>query len=138
MTDELLLAKRLAAIETEIADLRRLARLDALGSDPVQRKFVLKSLQDAVQAALDAASHVVSEERLGEPISNRDVFLKLARGGAVDASLAERLARMAGLRNVLVHEYAEVDLDRVRTFVEHDLGDLEAFVAAPRQAYRLR
>jgi len=133
----MLLAKRLAAIETEIADLRRLARLDVLASDPVQRKFVLKSLQDAVQAALDAASHVVSEEHLGEPVSNRDVFLKLARGGAVDAELAERLARMAGLRNVLVQEYLEVDLDRVRGFVEHDLGDLESFVAALREAYGL-
>jgi hypothetical protein len=58
VTDELLLAKRLAAIETEIADLRRLARLDALGSDPVKRELVLESLQDAVQAALRQADRL--------------------------------------------------------------------------------
>nr|MBA3956297.1 DUF86 domain-containing protein [Acidimicrobiia bacterium] len=40
---------------------------------------------------------------------------------------AERMARAAGLRNVLVHQYAEVDDARVVAFLE-ELADLNAFV----------
>ncbi|MEP6866033.1 MAG: HepT-like ribonuclease domain-containing protein [Deltaproteobacteria bacterium] len=40
------------------------------------------------------------------------------------------LCAVIGLRNVLVHEYVEVDLAIVRDVVEHRLGDLEAFVAS--------
>jgi uncharacterized protein YutE (UPF0331/DUF86 family) len=47
--------------------------------------------------------------------------------------LAERLERMAGFRNVVVHMYQDVDLAIVRDVVEHRLDDLLDFVAAIRQ-----
>ena len=46
-----------------------------------EERFVEHTLQLAIQAALDAASHVVSDERLGEPPSNRELFTLLARAG---------------------------------------------------------
>lgn len=46
----------------------------------------------------------------------------------VSAGVAERLTGLAGFRNVLVHDYARLDLRRVHAGLER-LGDLEAFVA---------
>jgi uncharacterized protein YutE (UPF0331/DUF86 family) len=132
MTDRDLVEKKLASIETRIRELRTLARLDALRFDLREQRFVERTLQIAIEAALDAASHVVSNDRLGEPESNRDLFLALARAGWLDATLAETLGRMAGFRNVLVHGYDTVSLDIVEDVVSHRLGDLEAFVAAIR------
>ena len=132
MTDPDLIAKKLSVIETSVHQLRTLARAEALKTDVREERFVEHTLQIAIQAALDVASHVVSDERLGEPETNRDLFTLLARGGYLPAELAERLEDMAGFRNVLVHGYQLVDLDIVRRVLEKDLDDLPQFVAAVR------
>lgn len=54
MTDAALVAKKLAQIETCIADLQRDARPHLLDSDIRERRFVEHTLQVAIQAALDA------------------------------------------------------------------------------------
>ena len=133
MTDPDLIAKRLAVIETCIRDLRELARPEAIGSDVREERFVEHTLQLAIQAALDAASHIVSDERLGEPRSSRELFSLLARAGWIDAPLAETLGNMAGFRNVLVHGYHTVDLSVVQDVVEHRLDDLLQFVEVVRR-----
>jgi uncharacterized protein YutE (UPF0331/DUF86 family) len=132
MTDAALIAKRLARIETCLADLRRHARIDAVASDVREQRFVEHTLQVAIQAALDIASHVVSDRRLGEPRTNGELFDLLRRDGWIAEELAAALRRMAGFRNVLVHGYDDVDLRVVLDVVVNRLGDLEAFVAAIR------
>src|SRR2546427_12952193 len=58
VTDEPLIAKKLAMIETCVEDLQRLSRPDALAKDVREARFVERTLQIAIQAALDAASHI--------------------------------------------------------------------------------
>lgn len=132
MTDLDLIAKKLAFIETCVVELRTLARPEQLASDVREARFVEHTLQIAVQAALDVASHIVSDERLGEPTSNKALFDLLARGGWMPPALAPRLRDMAGFRNVLVHGYAEVDLAVVQDVLAHHLGDLLDFAVAVR------
>jgi uncharacterized protein YutE (UPF0331/DUF86 family) len=133
MTDRDLVFKKLAAIETYVRELRTLARPEALRDDVREERFVTRTLQMAIEAALDVASHVVSDERLGEPGSNRELFDLLERHGWVPPTLADRLRDMAGFRNVLVHGYDEVDLGVVEDVLRHHLGDLLAFVEAIRR-----
>lgn len=133
MTDLELLAKRLAFIETCLADLRRESRPDRLADDLRERRFVEHTLQLAIQAALDVSSHIVSDGRLGEPRTNRELFKLLERAGWLEPELTIVLQDMAGFRNVLVHGYTEVDLDIVRDILDHHLVDLERFVAGVRR-----
>ena len=130
MTDRELVEKKLALLVGYVTDLQRLARLDLLRSDLGERRFVEHTLQLATQVTLDVASHVVSDEALGEPATNRDLFNLLARGGFIEGDLAERLELMAGFRNILVHGYAEVDLAVVEDIVRHRLDDLLRFARA--------
>ncbi len=132
MTDPDLIKKKLAQIETNLRELRTLASLDALESDLREERFIEHTLQLAIQAALDVASHIVSDERLGEPRTNRELFDLLAQAGWLEDELAETLRRMAGFRNILVHGYDTVNLKIVRDIVEHRLVDLEGFIAAVR------
>lgn len=74
MTDPELVAKRLAIIETSVRELWELARPEAIDTDIREARFVEHTLQIALQATLDAASHIVSDERLGEPSANRELF----------------------------------------------------------------
>jgi uncharacterized protein YutE (UPF0331/DUF86 family) len=132
VTDRDLIAKRLALVETYVRELRELARPDRMAHDLRELRFVERTLQLAVQAALDTASHIVSDSHLGEPLTNQDLFLLLARNGWIGDDLASRMAAAAGFRNVLVHGYAAIDVAIVRDIVEHRLDDLLAFVKAVR------
>lgn len=132
MTDAELIAKKLAFVETCIRELETLGRAELLESDVRERRFVEHTLQIAIQACQDVASHIVSDDRLGEPQTNQELFEVLAREGWLEPDLAQTLRRAVGLRNVLVHGYAAVDPSVLRDVLEHRLGDLLAYVAAVR------
>lgn len=132
MTDVDLVEKKLARIETLLRQLRELANPGRIEEDVREERFVLHTLQLAIQGALDVASHIVSDDRLGEPANHRELFALLARGGWIEPVLADPLRQMTGFRNILVHEYDTVDLRIVRDILEHRLGDLDRYVAAIR------
>jgi len=132
MTDPELVAKRLAVIETCVTELRRLADPEIIETDIREERFVEHTLQIAIQAAQDVASHIVSDERLGEPRTNRELFDLLARNGWLDESEAALLGNMVGFRNILVHGYGDVDLSIVRDVLENHLDELLQFAAVVR------
>ena len=132
MTDPELVAKKLALIDTSVRELETMARPERIATDIREQRFVQHTLQIAIQAALDAASHVVSDDRLGEPTTYRELFDLLEKAGYIPAELAGELAKLAGFRNVLVHGYDDVDLDIVRDIVENRLSDLIQFAESIR------
>lgn len=132
MTDRHLIEKKLAFLETCVADLRRMAAPDDLERDIKERRFVEHTLQVGIQAALDVAAHIVSDNRLGEPSTNQQLFTLLANAGWVDARLAGVLRAAVGFRNVVVHGYADVDVRIVRDVLTNRLDDLLAFAVAIR------
>ncbi|HUG37590.1 MAG TPA: DUF86 domain-containing protein [Candidatus Limnocylindrales bacterium] len=127
MTDAGLLTKKLAFIETCVRELRTLARPAEITRDVREQRFVEHTLQIAIQAALDVASHIVSDERLGEPRRHSELFAILARHGWLSEDLATTMRNIVGLRNIVVHGYQDVDLGIVRNTVEHRLDDLLRF-----------
>ena len=135
MTDADLVAKRLAFIETCVAQLRAMAKPELVTTDVREERFVEHTLQLAIQAALDVASHIVADERLGEPKTNHELFDLLATGGWLDDTHRRTLHAMAGFRNVVVHGYMDVDTMVVRDILERHLDDLLAFVRAIRAKF---
>ncbi len=133
MTDPDLIAKKLALIETCVRELRTMARPETLAEDIREQRFVERTLQIAIQAALDAASHIVADERLGEPSTYRQLFELLEKADYISLELSTELEKMAGFRNVLVHGYDSVDLAIVKDIVENRLDDLEQFAQLIRE-----
>jgi uncharacterized protein YutE (UPF0331/DUF86 family) len=56
----------------------------------------------------------------------------LADAQVIPRELAERLARAAGFRNLVVHAYGPLDLQRVHAVAAAGPTDLRAFLAALR------
>lgn len=132
MTDEGLVAQKLAFIETCVEQLRTMARPERIATDVREERFVEHTLQLAIQAALDVASHIVSDARLGEPTTNAELFDLLRRAGWINEHQCATLRKMAGFRNLVVHGYMAVDLAIVRSIVERNLDDLLVFATAIR------
>ena len=130
MTDIELLEKKLAFIETCVRELRQLSQPERIETDIREERFVAHTLQIAIQAALDIASHIVSDERLGEPRTNRELFVLLQRHHWLSLELADTMGKMVGFRNIVVHGYQSVDPRIMRDIVENRLDDLLAFTTA--------
>lgn len=94
----------------------------------------------AIEGCIDVAHHLAASERWASPDTNAASFRLLGDHGVLDAPTASAMARAAGFRNVLVHQYIEVDDERVVAFLG-ELGVLDEFVrqvdgwlAAPERA----
>lgn len=131
MTDRSLVIKKLTRIDQCVLELRGVDAA-ALGDDIIIERFVERTLQLAIQAIIDLASHIVADDQLGDPSTTHELLDLLARNGWIEQAQLPVLHRVIGFRNVLVHDYDDVDIAVVRLVVSHHLGDLVAFADAVR------
>lgn len=120
---------RLAKIEQQLLLLRDVQRVDRDKFIAEPREYVYAShlLQVAIQCLIDIGTHTVSGLNLGRVEEYKDIAKLLHRKGIIPEGLAERLQRMIGLRNLLIHEYLTIDLGRLYQIIQEDIGDLEEF-----------
>lgn len=132
MVDPGRLRRLLDRLGDELAALRRLAQREPaeLLADPdlvagIKYRFIV-----AIEVCVDVGEHIIASEQLRAPESFADVFAVLAEAGWLPPERLEALQAMARFRNLLVHQYAEVDDQRVISILRERLDDL----AAARQA----
>lgn len=123
--------RRLRKIDRRIGLLEAIRRRgrDAFLADLGLQAQVERHLQLALQAAIDVALHVVAEASADTPENYGAAFVLLAEGDVLDEALAARMRQAAGLRNVLVHAYLEVDPSLIWEHLQR-LDDLRNFAAA--------
>ncbi len=78
----------------------------------------------AIESALDIANHLISDAGFEAPDTYRDAFAILTRHGVLDDELGKRLQSWAGMRNVLVHLYLDIDHGITWDAICNDLADL--------------
>lgn len=124
--------ERLGELLELLEETRREGRARLLGDRRTQLQ-VEHALQVSIQICIDVGAHLIAE--LGAPVLDdyRGVFAALHRAGVLEAELADTLAAAAGLPNVLVHEYLDVDLEQLWLALER-LEDLRAYAAAVERA----
>lgn len=90
-----------------------------------------RNLQIAIQACLDVADYLVAKLKLRLPKKDKkEVFRSLSQKKIISENLADRLIKMAGMRNILVHEYLEIEREKIYQAIKNDLGDIVKFVSA--------
>ena len=104
-------------------------RESELETNFTRQDALLLNLQRACEAAIDGAMHLVRVDRLGIPSDSRQAFTLLAQSGKIPSQLARNLEAMVGFRNIAVHNYRELDMNIVRSVIEHRLEDLNSFAA---------
>ena len=81
----------------------------------------------SIECLLDISNMLVSGLGLRKPERYQEAVDILAEASVLSHELASRLAGVAGFRDILVHEYLEVDRGLVYQYLQENLGDLEAF-----------
>jgi len=98
-------------------------------SEVDRQDIVAFNLHIAVESCIDIAAHIISENGWGVPGSASEMFYLLEDKGILEPALTERMIKAVGLRNLIVHEYGEIDLKRLFTTVRDDLKDITAFLS---------
>ena len=79
------------------------------------------------EACINIANWIISMEQLEKPRDAYGAIEMLRKVGVLPREMAESLAPIAGFRNILVHEYLEIDWNEVLRHLQR-LGDLYSFM----------
>jgi uncharacterized protein YutE (UPF0331/DUF86 family) len=82
-------------------------------------------LQLSIECLLDIGNHVISDRGYRKPETYGEVFEILTEEKFITRALLRDLEGMSAFRNILVHDYLRVDLDRVYTILMEKLPYIE-------------
>jgi uncharacterized protein YutE (UPF0331/DUF86 family) len=88
------------------------------------------NLQMAIQNCVDIAAHIVGEKGFGVPGSTNELFYLLEENGYLQPEITEKRTRAVGFRNLMVHEYAKIDIEQVYVSVHEHLDDLNDYLVS--------
>ncbi len=83
-------------------------------------------LLESIQIVIDIACKISSQYNLGNPKNYRACIELLRQHDYLSPELAQKVIAMVGMRNLLVHEYVEIDEDRLYGFLNF-LDDFVGF-----------
>ena len=120
--------KRLRLLDEYRATLYQLqgCTLDEFVSDPKNFGSAERFMQIAIEALIDLGNHVIAEQGLGMVDAYSDIPTILAEHGYITPELSATWIKMIGFRNLLVHDYADIDRAKVYDVLQNRLGDIEA------------
>lgn len=120
--------KRLNKLDEYLSILYKLRKysLDDFVSDPEHYGSAERFLHLAIEAILDMGNHVIADSDLGIVNWYSDIPSILASKGYIDSDLGKKWLQMIGFRNMLVHDYLEVDRTIVYEILQRHLEDIEA------------
>lgn len=128
------------SIEKRLNELdERLLRLESLRenslndflTDPFLRDIAERNFEVAIQCCIDIANRVLALHGIQPPNEARYAFLKLAELDILPPDFAKQLMPMAGFRNILAHEYLDINWNIVYSFFQ-SLDDFKRFGALLR------
>ncbi len=119
--------KRLNALDEYLKVLHGLQKypLEEFLENPEHYGSAERFLQLAIETTIDIGNHIVSSMGLGEVNWYSDIAALLEEKGYIDIELREQWMKMIGFRNILVHDYLEVNRKIVFEVLHSRLGDLE-------------
>lgn len=111
---------------------RSLAKLKVYSFEEVCSDFkkqweIEHGLQLAIQNLVDIGSHILSALGKNKCEDYTEVIDKLGSEGIIPSDFAKKIRGMAGLRNILVHDYLEIDLKTIYEILQNRLTDFDAF-----------
>lgn len=124
--------ERLQTLEENVKflmEFRSKYSLDRIRGDKSLEWALRYGLLESTQIVIDVACHLVSKYHLGIPSTYAECVELLEKHRYIDADLARKLLGMVGLRNLLIHEYAHVDLMKLYGLLDH-LEDFRGFAMA--------
>lgn len=128
LVDKTLIIKKLNYLKHEVGKLKRMDfSMDKILEDEDIQDLADRRMQLAIESCIDIATHLAAGLDLPRQEYASDIFLTLGKNGVISIKLAEKFTSVVGLRNILVHEYADINYKLAYSNLDEKLRDLEQF-----------
>ena len=101
---------------------------EELLQDTYLQDIVERNLEVIAQSVIDIANRIISIEELEKPLDYYDAIMRLGEVDILPLKFAKKLAPIAGFRNILVHDYLDINWDEVYNNL-HQLSDITEFTS---------
>ena len=130
--DAELVTRKMLLVARDLDGLRTIDQrgLDAYLTNRIDQAVAERHLERMIGRMIDINYHLLTESGHAPPPDYHASFVQLGGLGVLDAAFARRIASGAGLRNRIVHEYDEIDHQRVFEAVGSAIVDIPAYLAA--------
>jgi len=81
--------------------------------DEYLQDIVERNLEVAIQSCIDIANRIISLDELEKPKDYYGSIIRLGEESILPHDFAQKFAPIAGFRNILIHEYLDIDWDEV-------------------------
>jgi uncharacterized protein YutE (UPF0331/DUF86 family) len=127
-----LVGRKALLITRDLADLPPLAEkpLTEYLADPRDELVAERLLERIIGRMIDVNYHLLIETDHPPPADYYASFTQLATLGVYDMELGRRIAACTGLRNRIVHEYDEVDPNKVHEALSTAIQEVPAYLRA--------
>lgn len=102
--------------------------LEEFLNDEDERDIICHNLFVMLQYIIDICSHIISDEGFEEPVFLSDMASILGKEKVIRKELQQPLKDMIGLRNILAHQYGDLDFKTIYNIVKNELKDVYAFL----------
>ncbi len=112
MINVVMVKEKAKVMQRDLTELRAFQSysFDEVAKDYRTHKIVERIIEVVVNQAIDINQHFIVKSGLGElPFDFKESFLLLVKLGVYPKAFGERIANSVGLRNILVHQYRELD-----------------------------
>ena len=103
------------------------SRLDAYLKNPTVKAACERYFEKIVIAMVDLSFLIIRYKKLKLPEDDNSIFGSLAKEEIISEELALKLRKAKGMRNIIVHEYGEIDDQRtfqaVSSKIQTDAGE---------------
>jgi len=101
--------------------------VDRFDTDYTRQDAAVLNVLRACEQTIDLANHIVRLYKLGIPTSSAESLELLQRKSIIDVTLSRKLKKMVNFRNIVIHQYQQMDLEIVKSVIISGLDDLVFF-----------
>lgn len=89
---------------------------------------IMRRVEFVIQNVIGICAIISSDLKLEKPHSEDDIIENLGKANVLDSNMVNRIRKMKGLRNILVHGYGKINDDEVYESLINDLHEIEDFL----------
>jgi uncharacterized protein YutE (UPF0331/DUF86 family) len=115
MIDRSLITRKMSLILEDVAEITRLSKLPRAQylKDSINETLAERYLERTIGRMIDINFHLITGLDHAPPKDYHESFVLLGTLGIMNVNFAKEMAMAAGLRNRIVHEYDDIDPERV-------------------------
>lgn len=91
-------------------------------SDYTKLRTLERDFQLIVDTVIDINTHIISSENLRAPEDATETFHILGEAKILPMEFVEKFSPVAGMRNIVVHDYEKVDVEKMINDIKKDIG----------------